>query len=124
MSAEGYGFFDLVDIPMPDDPRSPIAKTFEDSDPFSPESDTESEFAKAHSAENMAAMYTESWTHRPCRQPLAKTFEKRATLQRDYFARQMRSWIEKGESIHSYIHGCHPSIRAEVARIAREEGLL
>ena len=49
--SDAYGFFDLVDIPMPDAEESAIAKTFEDSDPFAETSDTTSEFAKLHSPE-------------------------------------------------------------------------
>ena len=51
--SEGYGFFDLNDIPMPDDQQSPLAKalTFEDTDVFAEALDTTSEFHQLHTAE-------------------------------------------------------------------------
>ena len=32
--SDGFSWFDLEDIPMPNDPLGPIAKTFEGSDPL------------------------------------------------------------------------------------------
>jgi hypothetical protein len=52
MNKDGYGFFDMNDIPV-DDEQSPLAKalTFEQTDVFAEAPDTTSEFHRAHTAE-------------------------------------------------------------------------
>ncbi len=61
--SEGYGWLDEVDIPCEPE-RSPLAKTFEDTDPLRDEEpDMTSEFARLHSPEAADRMNRDFMAH-------------------------------------------------------------
>jgi hypothetical protein len=119
-----------------EDERSPIAKTFESTDPFNHDvPDTTSEFARLHSPQAAELMNRAFMQHRPLSKAeidslgTGRRVEKRfavqtTTLNKDHYVRAMRTWLAKGEDIITFVTGCDPSIQDELRELAKAEGLL